>query len=227
VALAIKADEAGIVRLLMEKGAEYSPIHIAAYFGNLDEIKSYLAERKDVNAEDPSRLTLLACAVCGGQEAVARLLLNHGAAVNLQAGSGWSALHWASMTGRDEMTKMLLEEGADVELRDRWGCTALYHAASRYRGDAVETLLEKGADVNAKTGVIIAEGQTDEGWTALHAACTTGSAPVVELLLAHGADVNARTKKGCTPLSLAQERELDEIVQLLRKHGVEAELSRQ
>ena len=149
------------------------------------------------------------------------MLLDQGAVVNLQTGSGWAALHWASMTGRDEMTKMLLEEGADVELRDRWGCTALYHAASRYRGDTVETLLEKGADVNAKTDVIIAEGQTDEGWTALHAACTTGSVPVVELLLAHGSDVKVETKNGCTALSLAQERELDEIVKLLRKHEAE------
>jgi ankyrin repeat protein len=212
----------------MEKGAEYSSIHIAAYFGDLDEIKSYLAKGGDVNAEDPSRLTLLACAVCGGQEAVAKLLLNQGADANLQAGSGWAALHWASMTGRDEMAKMLLEEGADLALRDRWGCTALYHAASRYRGDAVvEMLLEKGAEVNAKSGVIIAEGQPDEGRTPLHVACTTGSVPVVELLLAHGADVKVETKNGCTPLSLAKEREFDEIVELLRKHGAEAELSKQ
>jgi ankyrin repeat protein len=94
VALAIKADEPGIVRLLMSKGAEYSAVHIAAYFGKLDEIKSYLAEGGNVNAQDPSRMTLLACAVCGGQEAAAALFLNKGADVNLQAGSGRSALHW-------------------------------------------------------------------------------------------------------------------------------------
>jgi ankyrin repeat protein len=108
-----------------------------------------------------------------------------------------------------------------VALRDRWGCTALYHAASRYRkGIVVETLLEMGADVNTKTGVILAEGEPDQGWTPLHAACTTGSAPIVELLLAHGADVKVKTKNGYTPLGLAQEREFDKIVGLLRKHGV-------
>jgi len=223
IALAIKADEPGIVRLLMEKGAEYSPVHIAAYFGNLDEIERYLAEGGNVNAEDPSRLTLLTCAVCAGQEAVVKLLLSKGTDVNLQAGSGWAALHWASMTGHDEMTKILLDKGADVALKDQRGRTALYWAASGRREDIVEMLLAKGADVNASSGVIIAEGESDEGWTPLHVACTIGRAPVVELLLTHGAAAKVRTKNGCTPLGLAQERELDEIVELLHKHGVEEE----
>ncbi|MHC4542163.1 MAG: ankyrin repeat domain-containing protein, partial [Planctomycetota bacterium] len=72
-------------------------------------------------------------------------------------------------------------------------------------------------------GVILAEGQADEGWTPLHAACTTGSVPVVELLLAHGADVKVKTKNGFTPLGLAEEREFDEIVELLCKRGAEEE----
>jgi len=84
-------------------------------------------------------------------------------------------------------------------------------------------LLAEGADVNAKSGVIIAEGQADESWTPLHVACTTYRTSVVELLLAHGADVKAKTKNGCTALTLAQEREFDEIVELLRGHGAEEE----
>ena len=80
-----------------------------------------------------------------------------------------------------------------------------------------------GANVNAKTGIIIAEGQTDEGWTSLHVACTTGNVPVVELLLAHGADVSTKTKNGCTPLALAKDREFEKIVELLYKHGAEEE----
>jgi ankyrin repeat protein len=223
VSLAMRADAPGIVRLLMSKGGEYSAVHIAAYFGNLDDIKSYLAKGGNVNAEDPSRMTLLACAVCGGQEAAAELLVNKGADVNLQAGSGRSALHWASMTGQAEMATMLLEKGANVALRDQRGCTALYWAASGSDMEIVEMLLAKGADVNTRSGVIIAEGRADEGWTPLHAACTTDYTAVVELLLAHGADVKAKTKNGCTPLALAQEREFDEIVELLRKSGTEEE----
>jgi len=168
-------------------------------------------------------MTLLACAVCGGQEAAAELLLNKGADVNLQAGSGRAALHWASMTGHAEMATMLLEKGANVALRDQRGCTALYWAASGSDKEMVEMLLAKGADVNAKSGVIIAEGQADEGWTPLHVACTTDRTAVVELLLAHGADVKAKTKNGCIALALAQEREFDEIVELLRRSGAEEE----
>ena len=84
-------------------------------------------------------------------------------------------------------------------------------------------LLAKGADVNAKSGLIIAEGQADEEWTPLHVACTIDRTAVVELLLAHGADVKAKTRNGCTSLGLAQEREFDGIVELLRKHGAEEE----
>jgi ankyrin repeat protein len=216
-------DEPGIVRLLMSKGGEYSPVHIAAYFGNLDKLKSYLAEGGDINAENPSRMTLLACAVCGGQAAAAELLINKGTDVNLQAGSGRSALHWASMTGRAEMTTMLLEKDADVALRDQRGCTALYWAVSSSDKELIEMLLTKGADVNAQSGVIIAEGETDEGWTPLHVACTIDRTAVVELLLAHGADINAKTKNGCTALSLAKEREFDEVEELLRRHRAEEE----
>ena len=82
-------------------------------------------------------------------------------------------------------------------------------------------LLAGGADVNARSGLILAEGETDEGWTPLHVACTTDYIAVVELLLAHGADVNAETNNGYTPLSLARERQFDEIIELLRKSGAE------
>jgi ankyrin repeat protein len=219
----MKVDEPGIIRLLMEKDAEYSPIHIAAYFGNLDEIKNYLISGGDINSEGPSRMTLLACAVCGGQEAVANLLLNKGADVNFQAGSGWAALHWASRKGRDKIVSMLLDKGADVALKDKRGRTALHWAASGNHKDIVEILLTKGADVNAKSGVVIHEDQTDEEWTPLHAACTSNNSDVVQLLLTHGADVKAKTKNGHTPIALATERELDDIVELLRKSGVEEE----
>ena len=116
---------------------------------------------------------------------------------------------------------MLLDKEADVALRDRRGCTALYWSASGSDKEVVEILLAGGADVNTRSGVVIAEGQADEGWTPLHAACTTDYTAVVELLLAHGADVNVKTKNGYTPFSLAQEREFDEIVELLRKSGAE------
>jgi hypothetical protein len=61
----------------------------------------------------------------------------------------------------------------------------------------------------------------DEGWTPLHVACMSANKAMVKLLLAHKADVNARTKNGCTPLSLAQERILKRIIELLRADGAE------
>jgi ankyrin repeat protein len=42
---------------------------------------------------------------------------------------------------------------------------------------------------------------------------------LAELLLAHGADVNAKTGQKQTPMGLAAQNKLKEMVELLRLHG--------
>jgi len=46
---------------------------------------------------------------------------------------------------------------------------------------------------------------------------------VVALLIDKGADVNAKDRDGKTPLSLAQEKGHNEIIELLKKRGAKEE----
>jgi ankyrin repeat protein len=94
---------------------------------------------------------------------------------------------------------------------------ALISAALCYGIDVIPFLLNLGADVNAKT---------DKGMTPLMAACRGGRysskpaifyEPTVRLLLGAGADINARDNTGRTALSYAEEANVTEIVELLKK----------
>ena len=172
------------------------------------------------NAEDANKLDeSLLHATIGGAIDQAEILLAQGADINVTDGRGQTPLHLAVREGHLALAKLLLAKGADINAQDKFGWTALHFAANRGEQDMANLLIASGADVKAKSGVIIAEGEADEGWTPLHVACTIDRTAVVGLLLAHGADVKAKTRNGCTALALAQEREFDEIVDLLRKHG--------
>jgi ankyrin repeat protein len=50
-------------------------------------------------------------------------------------------------------------------------------------------------------------------------AARNGHVEVVKLLLAHGADVGAKTTEGDTALTLAEQRNQEEIAGLLRAHA--------
>jgi ankyrin repeat protein len=215
VGIAMKANLKEMVTFLIDKGIEHSAVHVAAFLGDLDQVKSYLAAGGDINARDRSWSTLLVCAIFGGQAAEAEFLISKGADINLKSAEGATALNWALARDRPEIARMLLDKGADITIRDDYKRTPLLLAAAVGYKDIVETLLARGADVNAKTGV----GYRD-GWTPLHMACRRGHKAVAGVLIAHGADINVRTKSGKTPMSVSREQ----IVELLQR-GLAVELT--
>ena len=76
---------------------------------------------------------------------VLRVLLEHGADINVQDDDGWTPLHRASYDGALEVVRVLLEHGADVEVKGEDGMTALQEAADYGRDKVVELLREHGA----------------------------------------------------------------------------------
>ena len=75
---------------------------------------------------------------------VVRLLLEHGAVINVQCQNGWTPLHTASGHGALEVVRLLLELGADVEAKNNDGKTALQYAADNGYDEVVEFLREHG-----------------------------------------------------------------------------------
>ena len=71
--------------------------------------------------------------------------------MDLQDGSGRTALHWAATRSQIDILKCVLGKNCEVNLCDSMGWTALHCAVSSGAEEVVEMLLEKGALVNAKT----------------------------------------------------------------------------
>ena len=86
----------------------------------------------------------------------------------------------------------------------------IWTAAEEGNVEAVKEYLAIGVNVDKR--------DESYGGTPLHFAAYRGN-EVVELLIANGADVNAKNQADATPLDKAIEKNRDETVNLLRKHG--------
>jgi uncharacterized protein len=86
------------------------------------------------------------------ETAVARALLDSGAAVDKADGDGLTALLWATLANKTEMVRLLVEHGADVNHVDKHGMTPLLYAASIDFGDSamLDLLLKSGAKRDAR-----------------------------------------------------------------------------
>jgi hypothetical protein len=154
--------------------------------------------------------SLLHLAIVRRDFAAAQAQLDAGVPVDLLAGDGSSALHWAIVVPGVDGFSWLLDRGLDVDVRSTQGATTLMNLA---QGDPehidvgrMTWLLDHGADPNAAD---------ERGFTALHRVAERGSEPAVRLLVARGADLDAVAMGEHTARSLAAAHAHDEIVALL------------
>lgn len=128
--------------------------------------------------------------VAGGRTDLVHDLVQPGAHVRLQDGTGTPLIRWCAYYGDVSAVRLLLNHGEALKtLGENFG---LNGAAFHGHWQLCEFLIEQGADVNAAL--------PDTGETPLHAAITKAGRPaqerVVSVLLAAGADPNARTRAG-------------------------------
>jgi hypothetical protein len=126
--------------------------------------------------------TALHRAVCRGNEAVVRVLLERGADLIRQDGNGKTALHLAVESGSEKMVKVVLEKIIDPNLTDGLGRTALFSAIQAENTILAKLLLEAFVDVNKRDSL---------GDVALHVAAEQGSEALTLLLLTYGAIIDA------------------------------------
>ncbi|KAJ7059432.1 hypothetical protein C8F01DRAFT_1370371 [Mycena amicta] len=159
----------------------------------------------------------------GGHLDVVRLLLEHGADVNMQGGHYGNALQAASHSGHLDVVRLLLEHGADVNMQGGHYGNALQAASHSGHLDVVRLLLEHGADVNAQGGHYGNALRRHYG-NALQAASAGGHLDVVRLLLEHGADVNAQGGLYGNALQAASAGGHLDVVRLLLEHGADVNM---
>ena len=157
-----KSEDSGIVRLLLQLGADpnsivgndhHTALLAAIHEGNLGLVKVLLAAGADANP-------------------------------NLRLGVVHTPLQRAVKQGRLDIVNILLDSGADINIPpfDRYGATALQFAAIGGYVGIAQLLIQRGADVNAPSARI-------GGRTALEGAAEHGRIDMLQLLLSAGAQI--------------------------------------
>lgn len=161
--------------------------------GDLAEVASIVGdEPNQIEAIDTIGYTPLHLSAAYARWDILELLLEAGAAVNVQALDHTTPLHAASAYDDAAAVDMLLSGGADSSLavRDLYGgYTPLLRGAQRGSLRVVLLLLERGADPSAAT---------TEGWTALHLAALGGHPDLFDILIAKGVPPEALDDSGRT-----------------------------
>jgi ankyrin repeat protein len=101
----------------------FTPLGLAAYFGN-EEIARYLVLKgADVNLPSTNGYFTypLHSAIAGNFTSIAKMLIENGALVNCSQKAGITPLHSAAENGNVEIIILLLEKGANVNIRMEGG----------------------------------------------------------------------------------------------------------
>ncbi len=131
-----------------EPNAEgFTPLGLAAFFGNAEAVKVLLDHGAAVDSQDSSRFanTPLDAAVAANHADVVRVLLAAGAHVNVRDSADYTPLHKAAANGNADIVRLLLERGADVAAVRKGAGTPLADATAQGHPDVADLLRAHGA----------------------------------------------------------------------------------
>lgn len=129
--------------LLAARSADgFTPLHLAAYFGDEETVAALIDRQADVNAVsgNPMSLTPLHSAAVRGARGIVERLLAAGASVNARQQGGWTPLHAAAHIGDVELIAILLAGGADIAATSDDKLTPLGAANAQEHTAAAERL---------------------------------------------------------------------------------------
>jgi ankyrin repeat protein len=157
--MAMYVRNSGAAELLREAAGDVD-IFEATSLGEIDRLKTLLADPHAASARSADGFTALHYAAFFGQPDAALHLLQAGADVNAVAenASRVQPIHSAAASGNVEIVRLLLQHGADANAAQHGGWTALQSAAKHGNQPLIELLLAHGADPRQ---------QTDDGQTAV------------------------------------------------------------
>nr|WP_251027349.1 MULTISPECIES: ankyrin repeat domain-containing protein [unclassified Exiguobacterium] len=125
---------------------------------------------------------------------------------------GDTALHYLgyrkSSEGLEDVFDALLTAGSDLDSVNEFGERPFITAVYSNNKELVALYLKRGEAINQ---------QDDEKYTPLHHAVEGEGTQTVKLLLDQGADPALKNADGYTPLMMAQEYELDDVIVLLKQ----------
>jgi ankyrin repeat protein len=120
----------------------WTPLHLAAFFGHAGVVTLLLERGAELNAISGNgiRNTPLHAAVAGGRVESALTLIEAGAGVNAPDGGGHTPLHIAAEGGYLPIVESLLRHGADPHAVDAEDRTPLARAAARNHAAVIDLI---------------------------------------------------------------------------------------
>lgn len=232
----------GVVRVLVESGVEIeardawgqTALVLASFHGREDVVGVLLAAGAEVDAqsEKATWCTPLVGAVCANHVGVARMLVEGGADLELRAPSGESVVESGLLRGGKEAVGYLLGK---LSGREYEGGVAVEVAMARRH----ETILAVMTTVRRMLG-FVRKGEVDEyAWMEwvldeggelvrplamakmLRAALAEHDEGMAKWLIAQGCDVNRTLETGISPLGIAVERRLVDVIEHLLEAGAD------
>jgi ankyrin repeat protein len=213
---------AGFVELLLDHKAPVdvkdangsTPLHgVGSGYTGANLLQTWFREGR-TNEMAMARSNMPSSFLTGGREhgRVVRLLLDHGATLEITNGNGCTPLLNATLNTNREVAQALIERRAKLNARAPDGSTSLNLAALKGQEAIASMLLKAGADPNLADTA---------GFTPLNTAVEHGQRAVVKLLLEHKANPNLATPTGQTPLHTAAGAGDIESIILLRERGAD------
>ena len=222
---AVQAGDVGSVTALIEAGAD---VNQASADGTTPLLAS-LYNWSQGKSKTGSRRNQGMAITYSPSPAIANLLLDHGAAVNVTDRAGYTPLHGAVLVlvagGAGRLPQIGFQPGKLSTPTPQVPAVPKNEAEGL---KLVARLLEQNADPNKQTqnttpGPIgsLRTNPASAGSTPFHLAAYAHSAKLVDLMAAHGANPNMLRKDGHTPFSLAVMTNDLPVVQAMVAHGAD------
>ena len=220
----LRPQEAAIVRLLIERGADleartelgYTALSSAASSGKPELVTLLLDTGALIEAEDLDGKTPLMLAAEECKPGTVSLLIARGADVNARSKRGGTPLMAAAAGGSRKIVQTLLKAGVEVNAKADDGTTALLCAAGQAYHDVVEQLRAAGAETGFLEAVALGDEATarsltpepgsqspEWGRSLLLWAARAGRADVIRLLHRCGTSADMTDSRGKSPFMRA------------------------
>ena len=185
----------------------------------------FLNKGLDLGTLGHDKTSLLEIAADCGRIEITRLLVDAGAAVNIENADLREPLYFAVQGRFKALVSLLLEKGARVNQRDKDARTPLYEAISEVPRPRRDFLVVMKEEVENSAEY---EVRDNSGLTPLSLGAQHGRLPIAELLIKHGAEIEIRDCKGRTPLSYVTDvyrasAEQMSLIYLLIEHGAQVD----
>lgn len=194
-----------------EDSLRETPLITACRFENAVLVPVLLELGANVNHVGKEKHTALFYAISSMKDlSTVQILIAAGADPNETYAYGDNPFLIAVSAQEPSVVNYLMPLTEDVARINKHGVCALHFAAGYNDVDLLDKLLVRGVDINFST---------PWGGTALMRAAADNCVDAVRFLLSHGADLSMRSENGETAELLAERRDNQEVLEILRNHA--------